>query len=120
MMTTFVSPLASAATVGAGLPDIAPKFDAPWMPTLNNVASMMLGTFLVALVIGLGAGVIIWIFGKLSSSGRAQDVPDLLELLRYQGIETLAQFEVAYPDPYGEYEAAREIVAEQLSSVVPA
>lgn len=73
-MTTFVSPLASAATVGAGLPDIAPKFDAPWMPTLNNVASMMLGTFLVALVIGLGAGVIIWIFGKLSSSGRAQDV----------------------------------------------
>lgn len=73
-MTTFVSPLVSAATVGAGLPDIAPKFDAPWMPTLNNVASMMLGTFLVALVIGLGVGVIVWIFGKLSSSGRAQDV----------------------------------------------
>lgn len=50
-------------------------------------------------------------------SGRAQDVPDLLELLRYQGIETLAQFDVAYPDPYGEYEAASEIVAGQLTTV---
>ena len=28
----------------------------------------------MALVIGLGVGVIVWIFGKLSSSGRAQDV----------------------------------------------
>lgn len=66
--------LTSFTTLGANLPDISPKFDAPWMPTLNNVASMMLGTFLVALVIGLGVGVVIWIFGKLSSSGRAQDV----------------------------------------------
>lgn len=66
--------LTSFTTLGANLPDISPRFDAPWMPTLNNVASMMLGTFLVALVIGLGVGVVIWIFGKLSSSGRAQDV----------------------------------------------
>ena len=66
--------LTSFTTLGANLPDISPRFDAPWMPTLNNVASMMLGTFLVALVIGLGVGVIVWIFGKLSSSGRAQDV----------------------------------------------
>ena len=66
--------LTSFTTLGANLPDISPRFDAPWMPTLNNVASMMLGTFLLALVIGLGVGVVIWIFGKLSSSGRAQDV----------------------------------------------
>lgn len=66
--------LTSFTTLGANLPDISPQFDAPWMPTLNNVASMMLGTFLVALVIGLGVGVVVWIFGKLSSSGRAQDV----------------------------------------------
>lgn len=66
--------LTSFTTLGANLPDISPKFDGPWMSTLNNVASMMLGTFLVALVIGLGVGVVIWIFGKLSSSGRAQDV----------------------------------------------
>lgn len=73
-MTTFVSPLAFAATVGANLPDIAPAFDAPWMPTLNNIASMVLGTVLVVLVIGVGISVVIWVLGKLSSSGRAQDV----------------------------------------------
>ena len=66
--------LTSFTTLGANLPDISPRFDAPWMPTLNNVASMMLGTFLVVLVIGLGVGVVVWILGKLSSSGRAQDV----------------------------------------------
>ena len=70
-MNIFTSTM---STLGAGLPDIQPRFDAPWMPTLNNAASWFLGTFLVALIIGLGVGVIVWIFGKLSSSGRAQDV----------------------------------------------
>ena len=78
-MKTLTSTIASAVTLGANqpdtnLPDITPKFDGPWMPTLNNIASIMLGTFLVVLVIGLGVGLLVWVLGKLSSSGRAQDV----------------------------------------------
>ncbi|MFF1880210.1 hypothetical protein ACFVVC_01910 [Pseudarthrobacter sp. NPDC058196] len=43
-------------------------------------------------------------------SGRAQDLPDLLELLRFQGVTTAARFDAAYPDPHEEYPAAREAV----------
>lgn len=49
-------------------------------------------------------------------SGRAQDLPDLLELLRFQGIGTAAQFDTAYPDPYDEYPTAREAVREHFAS----
>ena len=66
--------LSASAVVGATMPDIAPSFDAPWMPTLTNITSMMLGTFLVVLTLGLGAGALIWVIGKLAQSGRAQEV----------------------------------------------
>lgn len=49
-------------------------------------------------------------------SGRAQDLPDLMELLRYQGIKTAAQFDTAYPDPYDEYPTARKAVRERFAS----
>lgn len=49
-------------------------------------------------------------------SGRAQDLPDLLELLRFQGIRTSAQFKTAYPDPYEEYPAAHEAVREHFAA----
>lgn len=49
-------------------------------------------------------------------SGRTQDVPDLFELLRHQGITTFAQFERAYPDPDAEYPDAHVIVREHLTS----
>jgi hypothetical protein len=49
-------------------------------------------------------------------SGRAQDLPDLLELLRFQGITTAARFDAAYPDPYDEYPAAREAVHEHFAA----
>lgn len=47
-------------------------------------------------------------------SGRSQDVPDLLDLLRHQGIRSTAQFLAAYPDPYGEYPAALDAVREHF------
>lgn len=43
-------------------------------------------------------------------SGRAQDLPDLLELLRFQGVSAAPRCDAAYPDPYDEYPAAREAV----------
>ena len=49
-------------------------------------------------------------------SGRAQDLPDLLELLRFQGIRTTAQFETAYPDPYDEYPSAHDAVREHFAA----
>ena len=64
----------AATTVAAGVPDIAPSFNAPWMPTIQNVTGLALGTFLVILIVAVGIGVLVWIFGKLSSNGRAQDV----------------------------------------------
>jgi hypothetical protein len=47
-------------------------------------------------------------------SGRAQDLPDLLELLRFQGITSPAQFDAAYPDPDDEYPAARAAVRQHF------
>ncbi|RFP70466.1 hypothetical protein D0N42_08290, partial [Micrococcus luteus] len=41
---------------------------------LPQDAGSALGTFLVILIVAVGIGVLVWIFGKLSSSGRAQDV----------------------------------------------
>ncbi|MCV7575842.1 hypothetical protein M3E72_002295 [Micrococcus luteus] len=64
----------AATTVAAGVPNIAPRFDGPWMPTITNVTGLALGTFLVLLIVAIGIGVVVWIFGKLASSGRAQDV----------------------------------------------
>lgn len=48
-------------------------------------------------------------------SGRAQDLPDLLELLRFQGIRSASQFKTAYPDPYGEYPTAYEAVRQHFT-----
>lgn len=43
-------------------------------------------------------------------SGRTQDLPDLFELLRFQGIESYAEFAARYPDPYEECPNAHEAV----------
>ncbi|MER6987055.1 hypothetical protein AB0M33_04560 [Micrococcus luteus] len=64
----------AATTVAAGVPNIAPSFNGPWMPTIQNITGLALGTFLVILIVAVGIGVLVWIFGKLSSNGRAQDV----------------------------------------------
>lgn len=48
-------------------------------------------------------------------SGRAQDLPDLLALLRFGGIQSASQFESAYPDPYGEYPTAHEAVRQYFA-----
>ncbi len=48
-------------------------------------------------------------------SDRAQDLPDLHELLEHQGITTFAQFARAYPDPDAEHARARSIVKGMLS-----
>jgi len=62
-------------------------------------------------------------------SGRLQDVPDLIELLEHQKIQTMRSFDDLYPDPFGEYPDARTWVsdhftrqaqmARQLSGVLP-
>lgn len=48
-------------------------------------------------------------------SGRAQDLPDLFELLRFQGIESYAGFAAGYPDPYEECPNAHEAVREHFA-----
>ena len=49
----------AATTVAAGVPDIAPRFDGPWMPTIQNVTGLALGTFLVILIVAVGIGVLV-------------------------------------------------------------
>ena len=48
-------------------------------------------------------------------SGRAQDLPDLLELVRFQGITSYADFAARYPDPFDEYPNAHQAVREHLA-----
>ena len=47
----------AATTVAAGVPDIAPSFNGPWMPTIQNITGLALGTFLVILIVAVGIGV---------------------------------------------------------------
>lgn len=48
-------------------------------------------------------------------SGREQDAPDLLDLMKYQGIANARQFAAKYPDPYGEYPGARDVVSRHFA-----
>lgn len=41
---------------------------------------------------------------------RANVIADLVDLLRHQQITTVAQFDAAYPDPFGECPAAPTVV----------
>lgn len=43
-------------------------------------------------------------------SGRAQDAPDLIELVAHQGITSIQQYDQAFPDEWNEYPEAREVV----------
>lgn len=48
-------------------------------------------------------------------SGRDRDLIDLKALLEHQGITSMSQFDRSYPDPFEEYPAARDIVADRLA-----
>lgn len=54
-------------------------------------------------------------------SGRTQDLPDLFELLRFQGIGSYAEFASRYPDPYEEcpntHAAVREHFAQTHAAI---
>ncbi len=71
-MSTSISSFTENLVIG--MPAIAPTYDAPWMPTLENITGMAIGTALVAIVAAVAIGGMLWLFGKLSSSGRAQEV----------------------------------------------
>lgn len=47
-------------------------------------------------------------------SGRLQDIPDLLDLLEYQGIETVQQFDQKYPDVKFEYPETYVVINKHL------
>lgn len=48
-------------------------------------------------------------------SGRAQDAPDLIELVAHQGITSIAQYDARFPDEWDEYPEARETVRRWLA-----
>jgi len=48
-------------------------------------------------------------------SGRAQDAPDLVELVQHQGIASMSQYDARYPDDWDEFPAARAAVRRWLS-----
>lgn len=50
-------------------------------------------------------------------SGRAQDAPDLVELVARQGITSINQYDARFPDEWGEFPASRAIVARYLASM---
>ncbi len=48
-------------------------------------------------------------------SGRAQDAPDLVELVKHQGITSLGQYDARYPDEWDEFPATRQAVSRWLA-----
>lgn len=48
-------------------------------------------------------------------SGRAQDAPDLVELVARQGITSINQYDARYPDEWEEFPVSRAIVARYLA-----
>lgn len=54
-------------------PGIIPNFDAPWMPSLQNVGGMIMATAIVVLGIVLILGAVLWAAGKLGAGSKAQD-----------------------------------------------
>ncbi len=66
--------LTSLSVLAGGYdPGVTPNFNAPWMDQLQNIGGMVLATALVLFVIAVVAGLVVWLFGKLSGGGRAQD-----------------------------------------------
>lgn len=70
----YATLMSLTTSIAASVPQIGPTFNAPWMPTLNSVTSMVIGTALVAIMIAGVIGGVLFLFGKLTSSSRAQDV----------------------------------------------
>ncbi|MFC0248438.1 hypothetical protein ACFFIO_07980 [Citricoccus parietis] len=67
--------LTSLSVMASGYdPGVKPNLDAPWMPELQNIGGMVLGTALVLFVIAIGVGLAVWLFGKIGpGGGRAQE-----------------------------------------------
>lgn len=54
-------------------PGITPNFNAPWMPSLQNVGGMVTATAIVLLAVVVVVGAVVWVAGKLSNTGGAQN-----------------------------------------------
>lgn len=68
----WTRPMAIVAGIDEDDLDIAPSFDAPWMGPLNNMGGYILGTLIVASVIILAVGVVIFLVGRAASNSGMQ------------------------------------------------
>ncbi|WP_394941190.1 hypothetical protein [Psychromicrobium sp. YIM B11713] len=82
------------------------QYDAKWIPQGTGLRNIALS---IATVPTLTRAKII-AADTAEFSGRTQDLPDLLDLLRHQGITSTAQFATKYPDSFDEYPAAQDSV----------
>lgn len=87
-------------------------YDAQWVPqdigTRNvDMAIASIGTLTRAKIIAANDS---------TFSGRDQDEPDLMALLRVQGIESFQEFEHVYPDPFDEHSTARRLVERHFAA----
>ncbi|MGM7670248.1 hypothetical protein [Microbacterium sp. A93] len=65
--------LTDLAVVAQGYnPGISPNFNAPWMPSLQNIGGMVMATAIVVLGIVLVLGAVLWAAGKLGAGPNAQ------------------------------------------------
>lgn len=55
-------------------PGVTPNSDAPFIPTLQNLAGSIMMACIVIAVIALIIGAVLFIMGKIGGNGRAQDV----------------------------------------------
>ncbi|MGW9550877.1 hypothetical protein ACWG8W_07465 [Citricoccus zhacaiensis] len=53
-------------------PGIIPNFNAPWMPSLQNVGGMVMATAIVVLGVVLILGAVLWAAGKFGAGSNTQ------------------------------------------------
>lgn len=96
--------------------DVEAMFDAEWEPQSLDLRNIAVS---IASVPTLTRSKIM-AADTAEFSGRDRDIPDLAELLDHQGITTMKAFERKYPDPFGEYPTAHELVRKHLGEAAPA
>lgn len=94
--------------------DVELTYDAEWLPQDTGLKHIDLAIGSVATLTRSK----IMAVDAAAVSGRLQDAPDLLALLKHQGITRLAQFRSRYPDPFDEYPETQRLVKGYFSAQV--
>lgn len=55
-------------------PNVKPNSNAPFVKTIQDIAGIAMFVCVVLLVIAFAVGAVMWVYGKIMTNGRAQEV----------------------------------------------